>query len=104
MVDTSTPGMVSLTQDGAERAAQWVNVSGDFVVTQARSMLSPAAASVFDRIVAAYPAWVDRGALADQCGLSRTASTLGVYISKASGLGFVETKPGKVRAADWMML
>lgn len=103
LVDTSTPGMVSLTDAGWEKARPPGTVDRREVVNQARSMLSPAASSVFDKIVAHYPRWVGRGALADECGLSRTASTLGVYISKASGLGFVETRPGEVRAADWMM-
>jgi hypothetical protein len=65
-------------------------------------MIPGAAAQVFDRIVEAYPNWISRNDLADKMGLSRTASTLGVYISKASALGFVETRPGEVRMADWL--
>lgn len=38
----------------------------------------------------------------EDAGLWRTASTLGVYISKAGTLGFVETKPGQARASDWL--
>lgn len=103
LVDTSTPGSVALTEAGREAANSPGNVNRRNVVDQARSMLKPAAANVLDAIVRRYPEWVDRGDLADEVGLSRTASTLGVYVSESSKLGFVETKPGKVRAAEWMM-
>lgn len=96
------PGMVGLTDAGLELANRPAVTNKAEVVNQARSMLKPAAATVFDKIVAAYPDWVSRNKLADDCGLSRTASTLGVYISESSKLGFVDTKTGHVRAADWL--
>ena len=103
LVDTSTPGMVALTDAGRALATGPDAIDGSEVARQARSMLKPAAANVFDRILARYPHWIPRDQLADECGLSRTASTLGVYISESSKLGFVETRPGMVRIADWMM-
>ncbi len=102
LVDVSQPGMVGLTEKGAALANRPENISKAQVVIEARSMLNPAAQGVFDRVVAEHPNWISRDALADAVGLSRTASTLGVYISKAGQLGFVETKPGHVRASDWL--
>lgn len=103
LVDTTQPGSVALTPEGKAIANDPGKVDRSDVAKQARSMLKPAAANVLDHIVARYPEWIARGDLADLAGLSRTASTLGVYISESSKLGFVETKPGMVRAADWMM-
>lgn len=103
LVDTSTPGSVALTDAGRAAANNPGKINRRDVVLQARAMLKPAAANVFDEIVARYPNWIERGDLADIVGLSRTASTLGVYISESSKLGFVETRPGVVRAAEWMM-
>lgn len=102
LVDVSQPGMVGLTDKGAQVANRPDGISKAQVVTEARAMLNPAAQGVFDRIVTAHPDWISRDQLADDVGLSRTASTLGVYISKAGQLGFVETKPGHVRASDWL--
>lgn len=102
LVDVSQQGMVGLTEEGVKVANRPDGISKSQVVTEARAMLNPAAQGVFDRIVAAHPDWISRDQLADDVGLSRTASTLGVYISKAGQLGFVETKPGHVRASDWL--
>jgi hypothetical protein len=101
LVEVPAPAMLSLTADGLAKAHK-INAGPDEIVRQARTMLSVAAQNVFDKITAAYPNWITRTELADQCGLSRTASTLGVYIAKAGALGFVETKPGQVRAAEWL--
>jgi len=102
LVDVSVAGHVGLTDAGQAIATVPSNISKSPVVIEARAILSPAAQGVFDRIVAAHPNWISRDDLADACSLSRTASTLGVYISKAGALGFVETKPGHVRASDWL--
>ncbi len=102
LVDPAVPAKVSLTEAGRDVAYVHSDLSKGKVVAEARLMLGPAAAGVFDLVVAAYPEWLGRGELADQAGLSRTASTLGVYISKSSTLGFIETQRGQVRAADWL--
>jgi Helicase HerA, central domain len=101
LVEVPAPAMLSLTADGLTKAHK-IDAGPDEIVRQARTMLSTAAQNVFDKITAAYPNWITRAELADQCGLSRTASTLGVYIAKAGSLGFVDTKPGQVRAAKWL--
>lgn len=102
-VDTSTPGSVALTDAGHAISNDPGHIERGDVAKRARDMLKPAAANVFDHILAHWPQWIRRDALADEVGLSRTASTLGVYISESSKLGFVETRPGEVRIAEWMM-
>jgi len=69
----------------------------------AKAMLSNRAAELLGIVAEAFPAEIDRKSLADRMGLSRTASTLGVYISEASALGLIEiSRPGMVRAAAFL--
>lgn len=102
LVDTSRPGELSLTAAGETFATVPNTLANGEVVDAARALMSPAEVKVFNEVVAAYPDWITRHDLADRVGLSRTASTLGVYLSKIGGYGFIESGRGEVRASDWL--
>lgn len=101
LVDTSIAGKVRLTSEGEAIAHP---ASSDLSIPQmARQHLKAQAARVFDLVVEAYPGDIERTDLADKMGLSRIASTLGVYLGESSKLGFIEvTGPGRVKASDWL--
>ncbi|MGX9145872.1 hypothetical protein [Mesorhizobium sp. 128a] len=100
LLEPASPGHLRATDAGMAIAKI---DDGLTVLTMARAQLEPQPARVFDLVVKAYPAAISRGELADKMGLSRTASTLGVYLGKVSRLGFVETLPGSmVRAAEFL--
>jgi hypothetical protein len=104
LVEIPEPGKLALSQDGAAKANEPASINAEGVVGAARALLSPAEARVFDMVVATHPESIERGVLADLLGFSRSASTLGVYLSKIGSFGFIETGRGTVRAADWMFL
>ncbi|TIN36793.1 MAG: DUF87 domain-containing protein [Mesorhizobium sp.] len=100
LIEASSPGHLRITEAGHHAARRERDLN---VLAMAKAQLEPQPARVFDFVVEAYPAAISRGELADKMGLSRTASTLGVYLGKVSRLGFVETQPGSmVRAAEFM--
>lgn len=101
-VSAPAPGMLALTNAGAGLANAPDFSGTDALLNAARNLLSAAELKVFDAIVRAGD-WMGRGDLADAVGLSRTASTLGVYLSKIGGFGFIETRPSQVRIADWLL-
>lgn len=102
LVAVPEPGYLELTAAG-DAIAMAPTVEGvQPVVDAVRKMLAPREVEVFDHVVSAWPEAISREDLADKMGLSRTASTLGVYVSAVSKYGFVETPRGAVRAADWL--
>jgi hypothetical protein len=102
LIEVPETGKIALTAAG-EALADSPNLDSDQPVVEAASaLLSAAEDRVFRAIVTAHPDSISRAELADAVGLSRTASTLGVYLGKVTGFGFAETSPGKVRAADWL--
>jgi uncharacterized protein len=97
------PGCIRLTAAGDDLAEKPGAVDGADVVRMAKELLKPQAARAFGLVADAYPGSVARDDLADAMGLSRTASTLGVYLSESSKLGFIETAgAGRVKAAEWL--
>ncbi|QPC87074.1 DUF853 family protein [Mesorhizobium sp. NBSH29] len=100
LLEVSTPGHIRLTDAGV---AQSVIPASLDVHTSARALLEPQPARVFDLVIGVHPEPISRGDLADLMGLSRSASTLGVYLAKVSRLGFIQTLPGSlVKAADFL--
>ncbi len=100
LLEVGTPGYIRATPEGMAAGRARADMT---VLSMARDLLDAQPARVFDLVVAAYPEAISRGDLADSMGLSRTASTLGVYIGKVSRLGFIEPLPGSmVRAADFL--
>ncbi len=103
LVDTSVPGKVSLTVAGLAAANIPEAVGRDDLRRMAVALLSPAEAKVFDVIYAAWPNEIRRRSVAEEVGLSPTASTAGVYIAAVAAYGIIEAgTPGHVRAADWL--
>lgn len=101
----SSPGKVALTGAGSALAVVPRGDSRQQIHDTARDMLSPQEQRVFDVIYAAHPNEISRDYLADAVGLSRTASTLGVYISGIASYGIVENgSRGHVRAAPWLFV
>ncbi|MGJ0508952.1 MAG: hypothetical protein ACR652_17865 [Methylocystis sp.] len=102
LVVVPEPGRLALTPSGEALASAPDMTSPAAILDAAREQLSPAEIRLFNEIVGDYPKWVSRHDLADRVGLSRTASTLGVYLSKIGSFDFIETGRGQVRAADWL--
>ena len=98
----SEPGAVFLTAEGRATATFPNAATAAELRDMARAMLSPAEDKVFEIIYRAHPNAMSRAEIAEQSGLSPTASTLGVYIARIAGYYFVETATGTVRASDWM--
>jgi hypothetical protein len=68
-----------------------------------RTLLEPQEQKVFDAVYEVYPQAISRDDLADKVGLSRTASTLGVYLSASTSIGLIENVRGEgVRVAEWL--
>jgi len=102
LVETS-PGKVRLTEAGMAVAEIPETATNEDLRTTARGLLSPQEAKVFDVVYAAYPDEIRRADIAEEVGLSPTASTVGVYIAGVAAYGIIETgSPGHVRAADWL--
>jgi len=100
LVEAGAPGHIRATPAGMSAGKV---PAGLTVLSMARALLEAQPARVFDLVVSAYPEPISRGDLADKMGLSRTASTLGVYVGKVSRLGFIDPLPGSmVRAADFL--
>ncbi len=98
-----SPGKVGLTAKGIAAAIVPPTQTRQQIRAAVADLLEPQERRVFDAIYAAYPGEISRKALAEQLGLSPTASTLGVYISGVSAYRVVETSsPGHVRAAAWL--
>lgn len=103
LVVASSPGKIALTDAGQQHVRGVDYAGGSSIRDIARGLLKPQEARVFDAIADRWPGEISRGDLADAVGLSRTASTLGVYLGAASSLGLVEvSRPGFVRAVDWI--
>jgi hypothetical protein len=98
--EVGEPGHIALTDAGREIA---VADTSSTVLQSARDILKGQARRAFDIVVAAYPKPIARNEIADTMNLSRTASTVGVYISKGMALGLIENHgQGMVRAADFL--
>ncbi|WP_421859535.1 hypothetical protein [Oricola sp.] len=99
-VETAGPGAIRLTESGKRRAHPPADAK---VLDMAMAKVSNRAAEALRFVADRYPESISRDEIADQMCLSRTASTLGVYLSESSKLGFIETDgPGRVRAADFL--
>ena len=95
------PGKVKLTEQGRAVAPEPDRfASRDELHALWIAKFDPAVARVLRVLLDQYPNHVQRGDIADALGLSRTASTLNVYISKLSKHGIVDTGRGTVRASD----
>lgn len=104
LVEVPEPGRLALTESGEQLSHAPDMTSSGAILDAAREQLSQAEIRLFNEIVADYPEWVTRHDLADRVGLSRTASTLGVYLSKIGSFDFIETARGQVRAEDWLFV
>lgn len=99
----TTPGKVGLTAAGLHEANIPAMATRADIQRTARAMLDNMPARVFDIVYVAWPNEVSRDAIADALDLSRTASTVGVYISKAAAIGVIGPgSPKHVIAADWL--
>lgn len=101
LVYVPAPGLLMLTTDGFEKTTPQKGRRS--LTDAARELLDGRAREVFDILVEVGPSGISRHILADRMLLSRSASTLGVYISKASALGFIDIpRPGEVALASWL--
>ena len=102
LVETS-PGCVMLTQEGRKKAAFPQASTRSDLRELARSMLGAQERRVFDSVYKVWPMEIPRDRVAEELGLSPTASTCGVYISRVANYGFIAASGrGCVRAADWL--
>ncbi len=96
-------GTVALTPAGVSAAQCPPKPKPAELRAFARALLRGAEARTFDIVTSEYPQSMRRAEIADAQGLSRTASTLGVYVGALSSYGFVTVPaPGHVRASDWL--
>lgn len=103
LVEAPRPGFVALTAAGWALAVVPDAVDAEGLREVARSLLGNQETRVFDIVYAAYPKSISRLAVAEKMGLSPTASTTGVYISKVNAYGLLDVStPGQVRAAGWL--
>lgn len=103
LVEQGSAGHIRLTVSGRTVARKPPMKGRPDILQMACDQLSGKEAEVLRAVAGSYPAAIARVALADQLGLSRTASTLGVYLSALSKRGFVSsTGKGQVRAADFL--
>lgn len=103
LVVASSPGKIALTDAGQQQVRGVDYADGVSIRHVARGLLKAQEARIFDAIADRWPGEISRSDLADAVGLSRTASTLGVYLGGVSSLGLVEvSRPGFVRAVDWV--
>jgi hypothetical protein len=66
-------------------------------------MLASQERKIFDIIYKSYPSEIRRDDVAEQAGLSPTASTAGVYMAGVAAYGIIEPGArGHVKAADWL--
>lgn len=98
----SEAGRVSLTAEGRDLAPATVDIkSRADLHSEWMSKFSPSVGGVLKLLIESYPDAVTRHWLADQLCLSRTASTLGVYVSELTKRGIVSALGGGlVRAND----
>lgn len=103
LIELAGPGTVRLTDIGRAAANHDRAIDPADVLRKALSLLKPQPSRVLQILAGVHPRAVSRDDLADQMGLSRTASTLGVYIGECARLGLVENAgPKMVRAADFL--
>jgi hypothetical protein len=103
LVETPKPGFVSLTKEGWARAVVPAAVDAKGLREVALTLLGNQEKRVFNFVYDLYPKAITRSQLAEKMGLSPTASTTGVYISKVNAYGLLDVStPGQVRAADWL--
>lgn len=96
-------GYVALTDSGLELAHTPDAATNEDIRDHARGLLKPQEQRVFDVIYGAWPEPISRDDIANAVGLSRTASTVGVYIAGVVKYGIVETSGrGGVKAANWL--
>lgn len=106
LVDVPGPGVVRLTAEGHKAVATLpAKPTTDQLRDKAFGLLSGRAQDAFRVVYDKGGAEISRDEVADAMGLSRIASTTGVYLSQVSALGLIEPSgPGKVRAAEWLFL
>jgi hypothetical protein len=103
LVSSPGAGKVALTEAGWNAAVVPKAGTAEELRQVARGLLGTQEAKVFDVIYRAYPHEVARKDVAEEVGLSPTASTTGVYIAAVAAFGIVEvSSPGHVRAAEWL--
>jgi hypothetical protein len=96
-------GKVGLTPEGDALAVVPEGDSREQLHAIARGLLGSQEQRVFDAIYSAHPNEISRDAVAEAVGLSPTASTCGVYLSKVAAYGLIESgSPKHVKAADWL--
>lgn len=99
----SAPGSVSLTEQGRAAANHPDLATAEALYEQCVSLLAAQEKRVFDVVYEALGEPVKRVEIAERLGLSPTASTCGVYISKVAAYGLIQPSgPGAVSAADWL--
>ncbi len=106
LIDRPRPGVVVLTEAGAERAvAPKGRLTSAVLVDRIKAKLSGPASKVLDALVAAYPAARTREELGQTTGYRPDAGHFGNVISELAGPEIVtRPRPGEVRLADWVML
>lgn len=98
-----SPGKIGLTDAGIAAAVVPDGNTQEDLRAAARGLLKPQEQRVFDVVYAAHPNEIARDDVADAVGLSKTASTLGVYLGAVAAYGIIEKgSPGHVKAADWL--
>lgn len=103
-VDTTQRGLVRLTDQGllAANVVEPPRTWSELRALLRAGTLSDADLSVLDKIRDAGGDWMKRDELHELTGYSKTASTLGVYLSNLGAQGLIETRRGEVRLVDWV--
>ncbi|TAI67635.1 DUF87 domain-containing protein [Bradyrhizobium sp. Leo170] len=103
LVVTPEPGKVSLTEAGRAQAVFPAASTAAELYKMAASLLAPQERKAFDVVYRSYPKSIARKRVAEQLGLSTTASTTGVYLAAVASYGIIENAgAGEIRAADWL--
>jgi len=101
-IEVESP-MVKLTPAGLALANPPFATTNEGLYRVARDILDSQPQKVFELVYSRHPIAVDKAWLAERMNLSLTASTLGVYISKAASVGLLEThKGGLVSVPAWL--
>lgn len=101
LVEIPSPGNLALTALGVSKTTMQSKKRS--LTDAAAELLDGRPREIFDILVEVGPSGISRHVLADRLALSRSASTLGVYIGKVSALGFCEIpRPGEIVLADWL--
>lgn len=105
LVEVAGPGVVRLTPNGRAASNLPAKPTREELRDKAQGLLSGREREAFRVVYEREGKEISRDEVADALGLSRIASTTGVYLAAVAALGLIEpSNPGRVRAAGWLFL